>query len=87
VGWSERGRPARAQATQRWHRDPYQRRSLIATKLGCMSDFAPPAASPTERMPAQVERAVVARLGRLDQAARRLAQAVVVLGERGTGDY
>jgi hypothetical protein len=51
-----------------------------------MSDFAPPAASPTERMPAQVERAVVARLGRLDQAARRLAQAVVVLGERGTGD-
>jgi len=35
-----------------------------------------------ERVPAQVERVVLARLGRLDPAARCLAQAVAVLGER-----
>jgi AAA ATPase domain len=35
-----------------------------------------------ERVPAQVERVVLARLGRLDRAALGLAQAVAVLGER-----
>jgi DNA-binding NarL/FixJ family response regulator len=40
------------------------------------------AAGLAERVPTQVERAVLARLGRLDQAAVRLAQAVAVLGER-----
>ncbi|MGH3550004.1 MAG: AAA family ATPase [Pseudonocardiaceae bacterium] len=39
------------------------------------------AAGLAERVPGQVERVVSARLGRLDQAAARLAQAVAVLGE------
>jgi DNA-binding CsgD family transcriptional regulator len=39
------------------------------------------AAGLAERIPAQVERAVLARLGRLDESAVRLAQAVAVLGE------
>jgi len=39
------------------------------------------AAVVAERVPAQVERVVLARLGRLDHAARRLAQAVAILGE------
>jgi predicted ATPase len=39
------------------------------------------AAVVAERVPAGVERAVLARLGRLDHAAQRLAQAVAVLGE------
>ena len=42
------------------------------------------AAGVAERVPAQVERAVLARLGRLDKAAVRLAWAVAVLGD-GTG--
>ena len=42
------------------------------------------AAGVAERVPGQVGRAVLARLGRLDPAAVRLAQAVAVLGE-GTG--
>src|SRR5205085_3328033 len=39
------------------------------------------AAVVAERVPAGVERAVLARLGRLDHAAQRLAQAVAVVGE------
>ncbi|MGH7750994.1 MAG: AAA family ATPase, partial [Candidatus Dormibacteria bacterium] len=39
------------------------------------------AAGVAERVPGQVERVVLARLGRLDQTAVRLAQAVAVLGE------
>jgi DNA-binding CsgD family transcriptional regulator len=39
------------------------------------------AADVAERVPAQVERVMLARLGRLDEAAIRLARAVAVLGE------
>ncbi|MGH3636840.1 MAG: AAA family ATPase, partial [Mycobacterium sp.] len=46
-----------------------------------VAPVAAQAAGVVERVPAQVERAVSARLGRLDQTAARLARAVAVLGE------
>ncbi|MGH3847257.1 MAG: ATP-binding protein, partial [Pseudonocardiaceae bacterium] len=46
-----------------------------------VAPVAAQAAGVVERIPAQVERAVSARLGRLDQTAARLTQAVAVLGE------
>jgi tetratricopeptide (TPR) repeat protein len=46
-----------------------------------VAPVATQAAGLVDRVPDQVERVVLARLGRLDQAAVRLAQAVAVLGE------
>jgi DNA-binding CsgD family transcriptional regulator len=49
-----------------------------------VAPVAAQAAGVAERVPGQVERTVLARLRRLDEAATRLAEAVAVLGE-GTG--
>jgi DNA-binding CsgD family transcriptional regulator len=46
-----------------------------------VAPVATQAAGLVERVPGQVERVVLARVGRLDQAAVRLAQAVAILGE------
>lgn len=62
--------------------NPFVLRELIFDLAA--DDVAPGAAQAAglaERVPGQVERVVLARLGRLDQAAVRLAQAVAVLGE------
>ncbi|MGH3548179.1 MAG: hypothetical protein ACRDQU_08705 [Pseudonocardiaceae bacterium] len=62
--------------------NPFVLRELIFDLAA--DGIAPLAAQATgvvERVPAQVERAVSARLGRLDQTAVRLAQTVAVLGE------
>ncbi|MGH3781112.1 MAG: hypothetical protein ACRDRO_10935, partial [Pseudonocardiaceae bacterium] len=62
--------------------NPFMLRELIFDLAA--DDVAPGAAQAAglaERVPGQVERVVLARLGRLDQAAVRLAQAVAVLGE------
>jgi hypothetical protein len=46
-----------------------------------ISPIAAEAAGVTQRVPGKVQRAVLARLGRLDESAVRLARAVAVLGE------
>lgn len=62
--------------------NPFVLRELI---LDLVADGVAPvaaqAAGLAERVPAQVERVVLARLGRLEQTAVRLAQAVAALGE------
>jgi DNA-binding CsgD family transcriptional regulator len=62
--------------------NPFVLRELIFDLAA--DDVAPVAAQAAglaDRVPGQVERVVLARLGRLDQAAVRLVQAVAVLGE------
>jgi AAA ATPase domain len=62
--------------------NPFMLRALIldlATRS--VAPGAAQVAAVGERVPDQVERAVLARLGRLDEAALRLARAVAVLGE------
>jgi DNA-binding CsgD family transcriptional regulator len=62
--------------------NPFVLRELILDLAeGGVSPVAAEAVSIAERVPVQVERAVLARLGRLEQAAVRLAGAVAVLGE------
>jgi predicted ATPase len=63
--------------------NPFVLRELIFDLAAAgVAPVAAQAGGLAERVPAQVERVVLARLGRLDQAAVRLAQAVAVLGER-----
>ncbi|MGH3493991.1 MAG: hypothetical protein ACRDQ1_12255, partial [Sciscionella sp.] len=62
--------------------NPFALRELIFDLAAAgVSPGAAQAAGVTERVPGQVGRAVLARLGRLDEAAVRLARALAVLGE------
>ncbi|MGH3764150.1 MAG: helix-turn-helix transcriptional regulator [Pseudonocardiaceae bacterium] len=62
--------------------NPFVLRELIFDLAAAGVDpVAAQAAGLADRVPAQVDRVVLARLGRLDQTAVRLAQAVAVLGE------
>jgi DNA-binding NarL/FixJ family response regulator len=62
--------------------NPFVLRELIFDlAAGCINPVAGQAAGVAERVPAQVERVVLARLGRFDEAVMRLARAVAILGE------